>query len=302
MQNRRNSQMDKNAENNNTCTPTRGLTMHAKRLLKAGVFAALGLGMLIPPLPARASETRNDSVGIFNDCIGSSNKPGDSGDLGGLTLSGLVGGTVIAVSPPSAPAPGSLQFANGVLTVHLNAVPLRQVMAELSAQSGVQVCWLNGGGEELISVEFQHLPVADALCRLLPQQNFLLLYRHTQLEQIWITSAGQGGRLRTLPGTPSPGATVREPATEEGEQPEDEAEAEEDEAELGKLLPQQIAAQVQELVLRSKGSAQRAEAMQWLATQGRDNPQVRAALVQIANDATDPSAQALAAEMLEQQQ
>jgi len=41
--------------------------------------------------------------------------------------------------------------------------------------------------------------------------------------------------------------------------------------------------------------------MQWLATQGRDNPQIWAALVQIANDATEPSAQALAAEMLEQQ-
>src|SRR5215204_960671 len=101
--------------------------MHTKRLLKAGVFTALGFGMLIPPLSARASERRNDSTSIFNDCIASGSKPGASGELGGPTLSGLVGGTVIAVTPPPTLAPDSLQFANGALTVHLKAVSLRQV-------------------------------------------------------------------------------------------------------------------------------------------------------------------------------
>jgi hypothetical protein len=66
------------------------------------------------------------------------------------------------------------------------------------------------------------------------------------------------------------------------------------------LSPQQRLAQGQELALHAKSAARRADAIKWLASEGRDDPQSRATLVQLANDPTDPSMRALAAEMLEQ--
>lgn len=42
-----------------------------------------------------------------------------------------------------------------------------------------------------------------------------------------------------------------------------------------------------------------ADAIKWLASEGRDDPQSRATLLRIANDPTDPTMQALAAAMLE---
>jgi hypothetical protein len=67
------------------------------------------------------------------------------------------------------------------------------VLSELERLSGAQVLWLGPRDANPISANFTGLSVAEALERLLPQKNFLLLYASTakeaRLTQIWIISA-----------------------------------------------------------------------------------------------------------------
>lgn len=166
----------------------------------------------------------------------------------GLIASVLVGwvfgSTALAASPQAVPAPGTLLFADGTLTARLQRVPLHQVLEAVSQQSDVCVRWLNGRSTEVVSVDFQHLPIAEALPRLLPRRNFLLLYQAEHLQQIWVTSAGQEA------GEPISTALI------DSSYPVEQEEAE-DEEEPVALSPQELLAQGQELALRAKSELRR---------------------------------------------
>jgi len=209
------------------------------------------------------------------------------GVIGSLIASWFFGSTALAASPQVAPLPRILIFADGVLTARLQKVPLHQVMDEVSQQSGVRVRWLNGGSTELVSVDFQHLPITEALQRLLPQRNFLLLYHAERLQQIWVTSAGQGADEPIRASLTDSSSSAEEERTEDEEEPV-------------ALSPRELLAQGQELALHAKNEMRRADAIKWLASEGGDDLQSRTTLLQIANDPTDPFMQALAAELLEQ--
>lgn len=209
------------------------------------------------------------------------------GILGSVIVSWCFGGLALAASPQTTPSPRTLVFADGALTARFHEVPLHQVMDEVSQRSGVRVRWLNGGSMEMVSVDFQHLPITEALQRLLPRRNFLLLYQAEQLQQIWVTSAGQGA-----------GEPISASLTDSSYSAEEDL-VEEEEVPVALSLPE-LLAQGQELALHAKSETRRADAIKWLAGEGRDDPQSRATLVQVANDPTGPAMQALAAEMLEQ--
>jgi hypothetical protein len=116
-------------------------------------------------------------------------------------LRGLLASLVLACAPgyaADAPTlgvgnfPGTLTLREKTLAARVAAVPLRQVMAELSRLSGAQVRWLTPGGEEPVSVDFPARPLAEALERLLGEQNFLLFYTEAgagmRLTRIWISA------------------------------------------------------------------------------------------------------------------
>ena len=82
------------------------------------------------------------------------------------------------------PAPRLVQYQDDGLTVHVTDVPLPEVLEELSRQSGAEI---RGELREArtVSVDFEKVPLAQALARLLPEQNFALVYgKNGRLERI----------------------------------------------------------------------------------------------------------------------
>lgn len=106
---------------------------------------------------------------------------------------------VYATSSPAdgqSPFPGTLTLCKGKVTAHFKAVPLGQVMAEVSRLRGVQVEWLDDTSHvKPVSVGFSDLPLLRSLDRLLGETNFVLSYagvqRNPRLTHIWIAAQRQ---------------------------------------------------------------------------------------------------------------
>jgi hypothetical protein len=82
------------------------------------------------------------------------------------------------------PAPPLVRYQDDGLTVRVTDAPLSEVLQELSRQSGAQI---RGDLREArtVSVDFEKVPLAQALARLLPDQNFALVYgKNGRLERI----------------------------------------------------------------------------------------------------------------------
>lgn len=82
------------------------------------------------------------------------------------------------------PAPRLVQYQDDGLTVRVTDVPLSEVLEELSRQSGAEI---RGEPREArtVSFDFEKVPLAQALARLLPEQNFALVYgKNGRLERI----------------------------------------------------------------------------------------------------------------------
>jgi hypothetical protein len=115
--------------------------------------------------------------------------------LGGVVTLALLGG-----GPARAAEEGDgrmVQYAGDKLTVRLSAVPIEDVLAEIERQTGAEIRG-QVRNPRPVSAEFAEVPLADALHRLLGDQNFALIY-------------GSGGQLKALRllGGPQTGATPR---------------------------------------------------------------------------------------------
>jgi len=134
----------------------------------------------------------------------------------GLWCSLLVlgyGGSAAALESPS-----EVMLQAGKLTVHVEATPLREVLAEVSRLNHTSIVWLSSESqEEPLSLEFADLPLREGLERILQRQNFVLFYESppagTQLRQIWVAS----DRKATQPPAPPEAAAHASPAPEEKE-------------------------------------------------------------------------------------
>jgi hypothetical protein len=71
--------------------------------------------------------------------------------------------------------PRVIRYDNDVLTVHLNSVPVSEVLQEVAVQSGAEV---RGQVREAhdVTASFESVPLPDALSRLLGDQAFALVY------------------------------------------------------------------------------------------------------------------------------
>jgi len=99
-----------------------------------------------------------------------------------------------------------VRYEGDRLTVRLKGVPLDQVLDDLARQAGAEIRGTVKDPRE-VSVEFDAVPLPDALARLLGDQNFALVY-------------GEGGQLRAvrlLGGPQDPGALTGGSATAPGQ-------------------------------------------------------------------------------------
>ncbi len=89
-----------------------------------------------------------------------------------------ISGCVLA-REPSAPIPGNaavtLAFKEGRVSGRIRGVPLREVLSELSRQTGIPAYLSGGGMDEKIRVQFEDLPLEEALRRILGR-NYILVY------------------------------------------------------------------------------------------------------------------------------
>ena len=126
------------------------------------------------------------------------------GGIIGLWGSLLLLGAEVGASP--APDSPSVTLYVGKLSVHVEGIPLRQVVTEVSRLNHNSIVWLSGEGQEdPVSLEFVDLPLLEGLERILQRQNFVVFYEShptgMQLKQIWIAS----NRKATQPPPPQEG-------------------------------------------------------------------------------------------------
>jgi len=128
------------------------------------------------------------------------------GILTGLIFIGAAVDTAYALDSTAVNLAGKITFKHEQLTTTITATSLRQVMAEISKVSGVQIRWLDTEGEESVTVKFVALPLSEAISHLLGERNFLLFYsspgERARLTQVWISSKKTG--TKQLEDSPQP--------------------------------------------------------------------------------------------------
>lgn len=201
----------------------------------------------------------------------------------GLTFHVLSIAAAYAHDPGVRSFPEMITLREGKLSARIVATPLRQVIAEIRRLSGAQIRWLNEGGEELISIEFSNLPVAEALQQILAEKNFLLFYsssdKEERLMQLWISSGGhERGQLQ-----PAPQVGVRDAEKQDSN------------------LPVTLAALMQ-IALNDQDPAVRLEAIGHLEGYADEDPHAEALLSHLAHHDPDLQVQEAASEALARRQ
>jgi hypothetical protein len=72
-------------------------------------------------------------------------------------------------------APRVVQYSNDALTVRLTNAPVNEVLGEIGHQAGAEI-WGEVAGAPEVTADFDAVPLAEALYRLLGNQNFALVY------------------------------------------------------------------------------------------------------------------------------
>src|SRR5262249_7701468 len=100
------------------------------------------------------------------------------------------------------------KYERGRLTVHVDAVPLAEVVREIGTQSGAEIVGTVCKPRE-VTQAFDGVPVVDGLVRLLGEQNFTLRYGpEGELRQIDLR-----GESRAATAAPALGDAASEPDT-----------------------------------------------------------------------------------------
>jgi HEAT repeats len=199
----------------------------------------------------------------------------------------------------ASPAPDALNGVTlqaGKLSVYVEGIPLREVMAEVSRLNHTPIVWLSEEGQEdPVSLEFAELPLLEGVERILQRHNFIVCYEPypsgTQLTQIWIAS----NRKATQPPPPqteekkSLSAPARGQAA--GEQQERSTSPEREEWQS-----------VMERAVSAPDPLTRTNAVRYLGTHGQNTPQTRATLEQIARSDANVQVRNAAAEALQRRE
>src|SRR5262245_520208 len=116
----------------------------------------------------------------------------------------------VPAPPADAPPARVITYRDDALTAHLKDVPLTEVLEDLGRQAGAEI---RGGvlNARPVTVEFDAVPLPEALHRLLGDQNFALVYGDgDRLRAIKLLGGPQEGgvTVSATGGTPPPPAPV----------------------------------------------------------------------------------------------
>jgi hypothetical protein len=206
--------------------------------------------------------------------------------------------------PPSAKTStifSGLEFHNGLLTAHVRATPLPQVLSEVSRLSGAKVVWLGQPDPRQVSVTFTALPVAEAIPRVLGGHNFVLIYASTadkaRLKEIWIATRPTPTQTLIFEAAP-----LNEEITDNGEEmafPQEpapmaqEVTTSEVEAEIADMLESQL-----DTASHGDDPGSRVQAIGVLGGMIEQDSRIRPLLQQLSISERDPEVRTAAAEML----
>jgi hypothetical protein len=127
----------------------------------------------------------------------------------GLAVAVALSGPLAALASPDTAAPSGrvVQYSKDALTVRLDKVPLADVLADIGQQSGAEIRGSLREPRE-ITAEFDAVPLAEALGRLLGDQNFALVYdKGGALRAVKLLGgplAGAGAAPAAAPPPPAP--------------------------------------------------------------------------------------------------
>ena len=96
----------------------------------------------------------------------------------------VVAATLLSAGSLAAREPCEVAYDDGRLTMHVEKVPLADVVREIARQTGAEIVGEVRKARE-VTRQFDRVPIVDALARLLGEQNFTLRY-------------GSEGKLRTI--------------------------------------------------------------------------------------------------------
>lgn len=118
-----------------------------------------------------------------------------------------------AVRASEAPPERVIRYDKDALTVRLTRVPLGEVVEDIGKQTGAEIRG-RAREEREVSAEFEAVPIAEALHRLLGDQNFALVYGdHGQLRAIKLLGGPQAPVARASPPITVPAAPPADFAT-----------------------------------------------------------------------------------------
>ncbi|PYM31660.1 MAG: hypothetical protein DME15_16955 [Candidatus Rokuibacteriota bacterium] len=93
-----------------------------------------------------------------------------------LGVLGMLGSQSARAEPRNPGSPSWILAVQGDrLTVELHRVPLGEVLAELARQARLHVALSEATGHELVSASFRHVPLDQALRRLLGTRSYVLV-------------------------------------------------------------------------------------------------------------------------------
>ena len=122
----------------------------------------------------------------------------------GFCLSRLTGLALLVFAAGGAPPIQAVDVPNldvrssgGRLSVHVQAVPLQQILTQISRVSGVRIrldaAVAPWRGRALITIDFDAISLDDGLRLLLREENLILLYSGSALEEARVYGPADGG-------------------------------------------------------------------------------------------------------------
>ena len=111
-----------------------------------------------------------------------------------------LGLAVVAGAQESPPPERVIRYDKDLLTVHVVGAPVLDVLAEVGRQSGADIRGTARNGAD-ITAQFDDVPLAQALVRVLGDQNFALIYGSGGLRAIRLL--GGTGEAVMIAGTPA---------------------------------------------------------------------------------------------------
>jgi HEAT repeat protein len=123
------------------------------------------------------------------------------GLVGGFVLVSMPGVSAADASEPAGNDRGGALFVDvrgGLLTVKARGAPLAEVLEAVAARANVRAV-SHGEVRELVTIEFERLPLEEGLKRLLRRQNHLLIYGREGLDAptlgVWLYPSAAGPSL-----------------------------------------------------------------------------------------------------------